>query len=293
MKNMNRRQFLLYAASGVGASGIGCVAYATLIEPHWLVHEMRDLPIAGLPLSLQGARLTQLSDMHVGREVSDSYLEQVFADVRARRPDIVVFTGDFMTYRAPRGESQFAQLREILSHFPKGRLETLGILGNHDYGLGWRQPEVAARVRAEAERAGIRILTNEVATVAGLDVIGVGDLWASHSAPEQAMRLRTSEAGLVLVHNPDTVDRFDWRGYRGWMLAGHTHGGQCKPPFLPAPLLPVVNRRYVAGPVQVDADRALYISRGIGHLIQARFNVRPEVTHFTLRSALTGSRPAA
>ena len=69
------------------------------------------------------------------------------------------------------------------------------------------------------------------------------------------------------------------------MLAGHTHGGQCKPPFLPPPLLPVNNKRYVAGEVQVDAKRTLYISRGVGHLIRARFNVRPEITLFTLKAA--------
>ena len=90
---------------------------------------------------------------------------------------------------------------------------------------------------------------------------------------------------MVLVHNPDAADELRWPDYHGWMLAGHTHGGQCKPPFLPPPLLPVRNRRYVSGAVAVDASRTLYISRGIGHLIRARFNVRPEITLFTLRTA--------
>jgi predicted MPP superfamily phosphohydrolase len=50
-------------------------------------------------------------------------------------------------------------------------------------------------------------------------------------------------------------------------------------------LLPVRNRRYVSGEVAVDAGRTLYISRGVGHLIRARFNVRPEITLFALRPA--------
>jgi predicted MPP superfamily phosphohydrolase len=37
--------------------------------------------------------------------------------------------------------------------------------------------------------------------------------------------------------------------------------------------------------VEVDAARTLYISRGVGHLLKARFNVRPEITMFTLRRA--------
>ena len=76
-----------------------------------------------------------------------------------------------------------------------------------------------------------------------------------------------------------------WEGYEGWILSGHTHGGQCKAPFLPPPLLPVRNRRYTAGEFALDGNRQLYISRGVGHLLQVRFNVRPEVTAFELRPA--------
>jgi predicted MPP superfamily phosphohydrolase len=89
----------------------------------------------------------------------------------------------------------------------------------------------------------------------------------------------------VLSHNPDTVDEPGWGRYAGWILAGHTHGGQCKPPFLPPPLLPVRNRRYTAGEFTLSGGRRMYISRGIGHLQRVRFNVRPEVTVFHLDRA--------
>ncbi len=92
-------------------------------------------------------------------------------------------------------------------------------------------------------------------------------------------------AAIVLSHNPDTVDLPGWGNYEGWILSGHAHGGQCKPPFLPPPLLPVRNRRYTAGEFALDGGRRMYISRGVGHLLQVRFNVRPEVTVFELRSA--------
>ena len=80
------------------------------------------------------------------------------------------------------------------------------------------------------------------------------------------------------------MDALSWGDYKGWVLAGHTHGGQCKPPFLPPPLLPVRNKRYTAGEIPLSDGRRLYINRGLGHLIRARFNVRPEITAFTLRA---------
>lgn len=280
---MNRRRFLQVAAIGTAAAAVGTVGYTLAIEPHWLEITERDLPITGLPDALVGASLVQLSDLHIGPQVSDVYLRESFARVRALTPDIVVVTGDFISYYEARGAAQFDHLREVLADFPKGRLATLGILGNHDYGINWRDVVVASKVVTEAERAGIRMLRNETHAVGGLDVIGIDDLWARQTNVERALEGRSNDAALVLVHNPDTADKFAWPGYRGWMLSGHTHGGQCKAPFLPPPLLPVENKRYVSGAVTVDDARTLYISRGVGHLIQARFNVRPEITVFTLR----------
>jgi predicted MPP superfamily phosphohydrolase len=272
-------------AGAVVASAVGGIGYTIGIEPHWLEIVERDLRIENLPRALEGARLAQISDLHIGPQVSDEYIIHSFDRLRALAPDVVVFTGDYLTHHASRRDGQYQQLRAVLAHLPHGRLATVGILGNHDYGHGWGEPSVAAKVVAEVERAGVRMLRNEVQPVSGLDIIGVDDLWALHGDPVAALRARQSAAALVLVHNPDAADEQQWPEYRGWMLAGHTHGGQCKPPFLPPPLLPVKNPRYVAGEVSVDADRTLYISRGVGHLVRARFNARPEIALFTLRSA--------
>lgn len=276
--------FLKVSAGTLAASAVGTVGYTLGIEPHWLDIVERELPIENLPPTLAGARLAQLSDLHIGPQVSDAYLIHSFDRISALKPDLVAITGDFISYRDGGGADQFDTLRTVLAHLPQGRLATVGILGNHDYGRGWNEPVVAARVVAEAERAGVRMLRNETCSVAGLDLVGVDDLWARRGDPVAALRARSSDAALVLVHNPDAADQQPWPDYHGWMLAGHTHGGQCRPPFLPPPLLPVQNKRYVSGAVSVDAARTLYISRGVGHLIQARFNVRPEITLFTLRA---------
>ncbi len=120
--------------------------------------------------------------------------------------------------------------------------------------------------------------------VGGLTIIGMDELWADRFEPSAVLpRLSADVASVVLVHNPDTVDRVGWDGYSGWILAGHTHGGQCKPPFLPPPRLPVENRRYTCGDFVLSGGCHMYISRGVGHLMRARFNVRPELTLFKLQ----------
>jgi uncharacterized protein len=266
---------LAAAAAGSAATGF----YTWRIEPHWLELVERPLPIRKLPGDLQGCRLALLSDVHVGR-VDQAYLRHSCEQVRAARPDFVVFTGDFITYDAA---GRLDQLAEFLRHYPLGRLGTVAVLGNHDYGPGWAHPEIAAQVVALAEGAGITVLRNQAVDRSGLQLVGLDDLWARRFSPRAGLgQTDPGAATLVLSHNPDTVDRAGWEDYHGWILAGHTHGGQCKPPFLPPPILPVQNRRYTAGEIPLSGERRLYISRGVGHLLRVRFNVRPEVTLFRL-----------
>jgi hypothetical protein len=119
--------------------------------------------------------------------------------------------------------------------------------------------------------------------VEGLQIVGLDDLWAKRFEPTEAFAgYDDRRPAIALSHNPDTVDLPVWDRYEGWILSGHTHGGQCKPPFLPPPLLPVRNRRYTQGEFSLSGNRSLYISRGVGHLLPVRFNVRPEVTLFEL-----------
>jgi len=276
---MTRRKFLVTAAAGV-ASGMGL--YTWRVEPHWLEIVRRALDVRGLPARLAGRTLVQISDIHVGTRVDDDYLLSTFRRIADLRPDIVVATGDFISHHA----GSMDQIRAVYPHFPKGRLATFGILGNHDYGPAWAHPEIAREVVDLLQPLGITILRNEVREIDGLQIAGLDDFWARHFRPlEPLRRLDSGRAAIVLSHNPDTVDLDVWEGYEGWILSGHTHGGQCKPPFLPPPLLPVQNRRYTSGEFTLAGNRRLYISRGVGHLLRVRFNVRPEVTIFELRQA--------
>jgi predicted MPP superfamily phosphohydrolase len=276
-----RRRFLKIPVAAA-ASGMGIGLYAWQIEPHWLEIVKRPLAIAGLPESLSGARLVQLSDLHVGLRVADSYILETFERVAALKPDIVAFTGDFITYH----RNVFAHAKRIYARVPHGRLATVGILGNHEYGPNWSQPRVADRMTEILQSAGIRILRNTVTQVAGLQVVGFDDLWAGQFRPARALAMVNPTAPvLAMSHNPDTVDLPVWQRFQGWILSGHTHGGQCKPPFLPPPILPVKNRRYSAGEFELSGNRRMYISRGVGHMWQVRFNVRPEATVFVLEAA--------
>lgn len=277
---MNRRRFLL--RSGAGLAGV--LGYAHWIEPFWLDVTERVMPVAGLPPSLDGKTLLHLSDLHIGPTVDEQYLQRVWRTGRALHPDIVAYTGDFVTWRGPQ---QLTQLAAHLPMMPKGRLATVSVLGNHDHGVRWVQASVADAVADTVTQGGVRVLRNDAMDVDGLMVAGIEDWWSLTARPELALaRWRKGTPALVLNHNPDCMDeRSRWQGYDGWVLSGHTHGGQCRSPFLTPPIMPVRNTRYSSGEIAVGDGRTVYISRGVGFNLQVRFAVRPEITLFTLHRA--------
>ena len=280
---LTRRTFLRGTGSTLAtAAGLGL--YTWRVEPHWVEIVHRPMAVRGLPVSLAGRTLVHISDVHVGLRVDDSYLLDTFRRVAALRPDIVVMTGDFISYHP----LVFEQAAALYRHFPTGRLATVASLGNHDYGPAWSHPEHALRLVDMVERCGIRVLRNQVREVEGLQIVGLDDWWAHRFDPQPVLsRLDPRKPAIALSHNPDTVDLRGWGDYAGWILAGHTHGGQCRAPFLDPPILPVRNRRYTAGEFELTGGRRMYINRGLGHLTRVRFNVRPEVTVFELRGAET------
>jgi predicted MPP superfamily phosphohydrolase len=226
-----------------------------------------------------GRTVAHLSDIHVSTLVSDGYLLETFRRVADLNPDIVVITGDLMNWHHGWREHVAA----IYQHIPRGRLATIATLGNHDYGPRWGDPRIADHLADVVRSCGITVLRNQVLDVEGLQVVGLDDLWAEQFDLQGALRgLDATRASIALSHNPDTVDLPGWGHYEGWILSGHTHGGQCRPPFLPPPILPVRNRRYTAGEFQLAGNRQLYISRGVGYSWPVRFNARPEVTLFEL-----------
>ena len=280
---MKRRKFVKRSVLGLLGAGLLSGIYAWQIEPFWLEFVRLKMPIKNLPPALEGKTLMQISDIHVGARFDWNYLIESFQEAQKLNPDFVVYTGDYVSYD---NDTQLDHLKIVMKSAVRGSLGTHAVLGNHDYGYNWSEPKVANSVVQTLKDAGITTLRNEQQEVDGLNIIGLDDYWAINFYPDRVMKdLDHNKANIVLCHNPDVCDLDVWNGYKGWILSGHTHGGQVKPPFLNPPVLPVKNKNYTSGKIPLSGDRTLYINRALGHLWQVRFNVRPEITIFELTSA--------
>jgi len=274
----SRRAFLRSAALAALA-GATTGLYSCKVEPRWVDWNARNMHFPELPERLRGRLLMQVSDFHVGPRVETDYVRDTLLRARDHDPDWVVFTGDFVTWR---GDWVLSELERALDGTVRGRHGTFAVLGNHDYGRRWDDHGIARAIEALLVRQGIQVLRNRWVASNGMIFAGVEDYWSRRHNLWQALAGRPEGPTVMLTHNPDMVNRSGWGNFRGWVVSGHTHGGQVRLPLLGTPILPVRDRRFSSGLVELDQRRHLYINRGLGHSYQIRLAVRPEVTLFAL-----------
>jgi hypothetical protein len=276
-RSLSRRAFLAAAGgAAVGAAAAGTDAFAW--APRRVEFNRHEVPVPGLPLRLQGLTIAHLSDIHLYDGIHAA-ARRSMALVAEARPDVTVITGDLVEH-----QRQLAELVPFLAAC-RGRLATVVTMGNWEIQVG----VTPGMLRRACTAASVTLLYNESALVrtgdATLALIGLDDPRAGIPDPERALRNVPDDAVQIWgFHAPGYADQLLHRPYRRppLMLSGHTHGGQIRPPFLPA-ITPPASGRFIAGWYR-DTFAPLFVSRGIGTSgIRARFRCPPEVGLFTLR----------
>ena len=230
-----------------------------------------ELPVAGLRAEL---RLLHITDVHV--RGLGPWLDGLCAFLaEAPAADLVLLTGDLVTH----GWSAEAWAR-FAAACPRGSLGTFAIRGNWEHWCGAGGPEWSERLAA----AGIRLLHNERADAAGLQLIGLDDALAGTADWSLLERADGAAPTVVLSHCPDTFPRIA-RPQIPLVLSGHSHGGQVRLPALGALWLPKGTGRWVAGWYR-EGSSQLYVSPGLGWSIAPlRAGCPPQIDLITLRPA--------
>ncbi|MCA1668481.1 MAG: metallophosphoesterase [Thermomicrobia bacterium] len=268
-------------ALAIGGLGAAFLGYAGGIERRWLEVTVHRVEMADIPPEWDGVRIVQLSDFHLGFATPYAMLARAIAETVAMQPDLIVLTGDYANDGRPLPLDLLAPLAKAAP--------TIAILGNHDY----LQRTIGADLIAkELEKQGVTVLRNDLTAfvhhgVAGI-VVGFEDDLEGPGADVKGIvaRMQGKSPSLVLVHEPDVIDRFPDR-WAGLTLSGHTHSAQIR-------LSPIRRYDWVDWPISemqsayprgwfnVRGNR-LYVSHGLGvSTVPLRFCARPELSCFTL-----------
>jgi len=238
--------------------------YAFLIEPHWLEISRVTIQSSKLDRPVRVAVIADLQTDHPGE-----YEQYVFELVRAEDPDLILLAGDYLHIS---DESDYlaakATLQVILSSAElEAPLGVYAVRGNTDWG-DWADIFAGIPVipfdTTSSYDLGPQVLT-------GLSLTDSGDPNLCVSGREKFH--------IVLGHKPDfSLGQVE----ADLLIAGHTHGGQVRLPFIgPVVMVSRVPRAWAAGITQLAPGQHLIVSRGIGmerrNAPRLRFLCRPEL----------------
>jgi predicted MPP superfamily phosphohydrolase len=315
---LDRRRFVQGASALAGALPFGAAAYGFFIGRHdYRVHTV-ELPISGLPRELDGLRIAQLSDIHIGSYMAAADVRRAVGMANELEPDLSVVTGDFLTGPNDPLEACISELASL-----RAPLGVWGCNGNHEI-YAYAQ-QVAAVLFSEH---GMKLLRQENAEIswrgAKFNLIGVDYQLARSARGRRLVMLAHTDSlvrrdmpNILLSHNPNSFPRAAELGIE-LMLTGHTHGGQVRVEILdhrfsPArfltPYTAGLYKRPLGSPSELDDQQAwnaahsnlgavgagtissvpsalVYVNSGLGTIgAPVRLGVPPEISLFTLRCA--------
>lgn len=244
-----------------------------------------EIPLERCPAALDGYRIVQLTDLHIGPILGRGFAAMLARRVEALAPDLVAVTGDMADGSARKLADEVAPLADLQA--PDG---VFFVTGNHEL-LSRAEPWVT-----QARQLGMRPLRNEHVAVrrdgAAFTLAGVNDhtgrLWGPSQAEDVPAALAGAPADLpvvLLAHDPNSFREARRLGV-DLQISGHTHAGQ----LWPFRWLVRLVIRWVDG-LHRDGPATIYVSRGTGFWgPPMRVGAPAEITEIVLRAAGPSAR---
>ncbi|MCA9216357.1 MAG: metallophosphoesterase family protein [Planctomycetales bacterium] len=263
-------------AAGIflGIVGLLIAFDSAVLEPEWLQVSEYTISSSRVHEDLTIAIVADLQTDHIGE-----YEERAFQTIADRKPDLVLFAGDYLQLTRKIRDVEATKLKRLTSDLARQTPHGLfAVGGNTD--TKWQDlfPGDNCRIFPQTDTD-----TSSPIDVTGLTVPASFDAAATIARPSDRFH-------VVLGHSPDfalgSVDA-------DLLVAGHTHGGQVQLPFI-GPLLTMsqVPRNWASGRTELESNKTLIVSRGVGmerkDAPRVRFMCRPEIVYVTIMPS--GSR---
>ena len=276
----SRRLLLARASAGLAGLTTGAAAIISIRGATDLQVEEVEVRLKKRPKQLEGFSIIQLSDIHVGPILGQSFVKNIVEVTNGLKPDLVAITGDLVDGSVAELKEHVAPLAEL-----KARHGSFFITGNHEYYSGadsWVQ---------EIRRLGINPLQNEHTIIgdagASFVLAGVNDYTAGRFHPNSKPDVKKAltnidreKAVVLLAHQPKEIENAAAAGV-DLQLSGHTHGGQ----IWPFGHLVSLVQPYLAGLYRHNEATQIYVNRGTGCWgPPMRLGAPAEITKIILKS---------
>jgi predicted MPP superfamily phosphohydrolase len=258
--------------------------WARYISTSGLVIKEYKVSSSNLPISFNGLKVVHLSDIHYGGVIYKKELENVIKEVNILKPDIVVFTGDLIDkdikLTSDIKNTVIEELKKIKSTYGK-----YAVSGNHDF--------VFKDYKNIIKDSGFILLDNSYDVIynKNYDPIFIGGLESAIKGRPDIIKVMSDfdnkkkeevpSFKLLIMHTPDTFDKVSKYNF-DLVLAGHSHNGQVRLPFIGKIVTPLAAKKYYDPYYRIN-NTDFYISGGIGTSeINFRFFNKPSFNFYRI-----------
>ncbi len=267
-----RRHFLNTTAAALCAAPAVALTTGFIIRKDFHIKEF-DLKFPGLPKDLEGLRLLQLSDIHMGAYFSAYDLRRVVDASNNLRADLGFVTGDMITTMRDPLDDCLLELKRL-----KSSSGMWGCMGNHE-----KYAKISDYAAAQGRKQNLFFLRRQAETLkfgnSRINLVGV-DHQFKHEGYLVGLDkfVKPDEFNLLLSHNPDVFPVAAKQGFQ-LTLSGHTHGGQINIEAAHTNLNIVdLVTPYTKGLYQKPGS-SLYVTSGLGTIgVPVRLGAPPEIT---------------
>lgn len=240
------------------------VIYARYIGTTGLIIKEYTVKNEMLPQSFNGLKIAHFSDFHYGRTMYINDFKNLVKEINLTKPDIVVFTGDFIDKDTKISDGEINSIIDILSSIDS----TYGnyyITGNHDIKFD-KYEELFNSSNFNNLNDKYEIILSKT----GESIMISGTNYKSNlNYLEDLFKNDLPEFKINIMHTPDTYDGISNYNY-DLVLAGHSHNGQITIPFYGAIYTPNGAKKYYEPYYRLN-NTDMYISGGIG---TSKYNYR-------------------
>jgi len=283
-KNIKKRKIKkLFLLTAFLISLTALLWYSFIFEPNDIQVERISIEIKNLPESFNDVKIVHLTDFH---SYNFGEREKRILEILEKiNPDFIFITGDFIDHKT-KNINSCQEFWQKLGNKYQGKI--FGVIGNHEY---WNDDISTKDFKKLLEKSGIVVLDNKNKKIFQgneyIYLVGVDDPdTGNDDLKKAAAGAEENVPKILLAHSPDIVNDLDSlkKENINLILAGHTHGGQIKIPFIKPFWTPTKNHgKYASGLFEID-NIYLYVNRGIGTaVLPIRFNCPPEVTVIELK----------
>ncbi|KAB2952544.1 hypothetical protein F9B85_07715 [Heliorestis acidaminivorans] len=277
-EKISRRRMIEGALTAVPFVALTVATQGTLVGDNRVITRTFPVTIPGLSPELDGLRVLQISDVHLGTFFPLNRWEEAVEMIAKEKPDIVTITGDYVD-DLPLLRPALAMADQIPTTYG-----SFYCLGNHEHYRGLRE------VRAAFDDSSVVNLENTSMTIADgqLCMVGVDYPFIRQADSRAIVRqqmlnqaLQDAPEGvprILLTHHPDFFNEARTAGVE-LTLAGHTHGGQVG--IGSRSLFPWA-MQYMRGWYGDDQSK-LFVNSGLGHWLPFRLACPSEIVTFVLR----------